>query len=203
MITIAAGATDQSIDVFIQDSSSTVGEGLTGLVYNSGSLTCYYRRGHTGTPTALTLATLAAITTAHADGGFKEADATNCKGLYRLDLSDAIVAAGVDFVTIYLRGATNMVPSVTRIKLEAPVALADITDPILTDARAEPSAVPAANASMAEKIDWMFARCLHPTDENSSTNKQRLYNSAGDTVIAEADVTTSGTTTTVGKMAAP
>lgn len=200
MITIAAGATDQSIDVFIQDSSSTVGEGLTGLAYNSGGLTCYYRRGHTGTPTALTLATLAAITTAHADGGFKEADATNCKGLYRLDLSDAIVAAGVDFVTIYLRGATNMVPSVTRIKLEAPVALADITDPFFVDARPEPTAVAAANATLAEKIDLMYVIARNKITEDTSDAKQTVYQDDDTTVFAEATVSTTGDATTRGKL---
>ena len=57
---VTKATTDFTMDVFIQDSSSTTGDGLTGLVYNSSGLTCYYRRGATGTATALTLATSSA-----------------------------------------------------------------------------------------------------------------------------------------------
>ena len=84
---IATGATDQTIDVFIQDSTSTTGGGKTGLAYNTAGLTCYYRKGATGSATALTLATQT-VGGAHSDGGFVEIDATNMPGMYRLDLSD-------------------------------------------------------------------------------------------------------------------
>ena len=112
---ILAGAADQTIDVFIQDSSSTVGAGLTGLVFNTASLVCYYRKGATGTPTALTLATQT-VGGAHSDGGFVAVDGTNCPGQYRLDLSDTIVASA-GMVTVYLRGAANMVPCVSEIEV--------------------------------------------------------------------------------------
>lgn len=105
---IRAGATDQTLDIFIQNSSSTTGAGLTGLAYNSASLTCYYRKGATGSATALTLATQT-VGGAHSDGGFVEIDATNMPGMYRLDLSDTIVAAAGS-VTLMLKGATNMAP---------------------------------------------------------------------------------------------
>lgn len=112
---ILAGATDQTIDIFIRDSSSTTGGGLTGLAYNTASLTCYYRKGATGTPTALTLATQT-VGGAHSDGGFVAVDGTNCPGQYRLDLSDTIVAtAGMTYV--YLKGATNMAPCVVEIEV--------------------------------------------------------------------------------------
>lgn len=112
---ILAGATDQTIDIFVNDSSSTVGAGLTGLVFNTAGLTCYYRKGATGTPTALTLATQT-VGGAHSDGGFVALDATNMPGAYRLDLSDTIVATA-GMVTLYLRGATNMVPCVLEIEV--------------------------------------------------------------------------------------
>lgn len=112
---ILAGVTDQTIDIFVNDSSSTTGGGLTGLVYNTASLTCYYRKGATGTPTALSLATQT-VGGAHSDGGFVAVDGTNCPGQYRLDLSDTIVATA-GMVTLYLRGATNMVPCVIEIEV--------------------------------------------------------------------------------------
>lgn len=112
---ILVGATDQTVDVFIQDSSSTTGAGLTGLAYNTASLTCYYRKGATGTPTALSLATQT-VGGAHSDGGFVAVDGTNCPGQYRLDLSDTIVATA-GMVTVHLKGAANMVPCVLEIEV--------------------------------------------------------------------------------------
>lgn len=106
---IVKGATDHTIDVkLVQDSASgSGGDPLTGLVYNSSGLTCYYREGGTGTSTQLTLATQT-VGGAHTDGGFVEIDATNMPGLYRLDLSDTIVSGANDKATIVLNGATDM-----------------------------------------------------------------------------------------------
>ena len=114
-INIEAGSTDQSIDVFLQDSSSSTGAGLTGLLYNSSGLTCYYREGATGTSTQLTLATQT-VGGAHSDGGFVEVDSTNMPGVYRLDLSDTMVS-DEGYNTIYLQGATNLLATAIRINL--------------------------------------------------------------------------------------
>lgn len=112
---IKAGATDQTIDVFIGDSSSTTGAGLTGLVFNSASLVCYYRKGATGAATALTLATQT-VGGAHSDGGFVEVSSANMPGVYRLDLSDAMVdTAGA--LKVMLKGAANMAPCVLEIEV--------------------------------------------------------------------------------------
>lgn len=109
------GATDQTILVFIQDSASTTGGGKTGIAYNASGLVCYYVRP--GSAAAqLTLATQT-VTGAHSDGGFVEIDATNMPGVYRLDLSDAILATGVDSVVLMLKGATGMAPLPIEIQL--------------------------------------------------------------------------------------
>jgi hypothetical protein len=120
-LSILAGATSQSVNVFIQDSSSTVGAGLGGLVFNSGSLIAYYTfTGANATATAITLATLAAVNSAFSSGGFKEIDATHMKGLYRLDIPNAALAsASGQSVTIILSGAANMAPCVLEIELTA------------------------------------------------------------------------------------
>lgn len=113
---IKAGATSKSIPVHVKDTTSIAGAGLAGLAYNTGSLTAYYwRQG--GSPTAISLATLAAINSAWSSGGFKEADGTNMKGDYRLDVPDAALATGADWVVIHLRGAANMAPVEIRIDL--------------------------------------------------------------------------------------
>lgn len=114
-LSIKVGATSQTVNIFIQDSSSTTGAGLTGLVYNTASLVAYYALTRAAA-VSITLATLAAITTAWSSGGFKEVDATNMPGWYRLDIPDAALASG-RFVAIHLKGATNMAPLPIEIEL--------------------------------------------------------------------------------------
>ena len=118
MLAIKQGATDQTVYIFVQDSSETTGVGLTGLVHNTASLTAYYVRNR-GSATQITLATLAAANSAHSDGGFKEVDATNMPGIYRLDLPDAACASGADEVIVFLKGATDMAPVAKEILLTA------------------------------------------------------------------------------------
>ena len=117
MISIYAGLTSQTVDVFLQDSSSTTGAGLTGLTYNSSGLACYYRKGATGAATAITLASQT-VGGAWTSGGFIEISAANMPGVYRLDLPDAAVdSAG--FVTLFLTGATNLAPLPIRVDCRA------------------------------------------------------------------------------------
>lgn len=87
---IYAGDTDKTIYVRLRD--STTGLAKTGLVYNSTGAVCSYTLP-AAARAAITLATQT-VTGAHSDGGFVEVDATNCKGLYRLDLPDAAIASG-------------------------------------------------------------------------------------------------------------
>lgn len=129
-LAIKKASTDVTVYVFIQDSSKTTGAGLTGLVYNTTDLVASYVRPLAARQ-ALSLATLAAVDSAHSDGGFKEIDATNMPGVYRLDLPDAVCATGVNSVVVMLKGAANMAPVVLEIQLTdfdlntAGVSLAD------------------------------------------------------------------------------
>lgn len=87
---IYAGDTDKTIYLRLRD--STTGLAKTGLAYNSaGAVASYTLPG--AARAAITLATQT-VTGTHSDGGFVEVDATNCKGLYRLDLPDAAIASG-------------------------------------------------------------------------------------------------------------
>lgn len=118
-LSILAGATSQSVTVFVQDSSATTGVGLSGLAFNTSSLIAYYTfTGANAAATAITLATLAAVNSAYSSGGFKEIDATNMKGAYRLDVPNAALAGSKGrSVTIMLSGATNMAPCVLEVEL--------------------------------------------------------------------------------------
>ena len=115
-LTLKKGLTDVTVYLFVQDSSKTTGEGLTGLAYNTANLVASYVRP-LGSRTAITLATLAAVDSAHSDGGFKEIDATNMPGVYRLDLPDAVCATGVPSAVVMLKGASNMTPVLLEIQL--------------------------------------------------------------------------------------
>lgn len=148
-LSIKAGSTSETVNVFIQNSSSTTGAGLTGLVYNSSGLTAYYvfRRASSA---SITLATLAAANSSWSSGGFKEIDSTNAPGLYRFDIPDAVLGSGNGrVVTIYLQGATNMAPCVLEIELTA------------TDNQSATAFITGVN-SLAPPTNWN----LHSIDSN-------------------------------------
>lgn len=115
---IQKGTTSKSVFVNIW---ATAGGKLSGLVYNSAGLTAYYTR-QGAAEAAITLATQT-VTGAYSSGGFVEIGATNSKGLYRLDIPDAALAAGADHVVICLRGASGMEQCDLLIELTDPVAV--------------------------------------------------------------------------------
>lgn len=134
-LSIVAGATSQSVTIFVQDASKTTGEGLSGLVFNTSGLTAYYTfNGTSAGATSTTLATLAAANSAYSSGGFKEISAANMPGVYRLDIPNAALAAASGrSVVIILKGAANMAPVILEIELtavdnqSATFGIADIT----------------------------------------------------------------------------
>ncbi len=112
-----AGSTSEIWQVFVRDSSSTTGGGLTGLVFNSAGLTCYYHRDTDTTATSVTLQTMTVGT--YTTRGFKEIDATNMPGWYQLCPETAWLASGAKSVGIHLKGATNMAPLPIEVQLTA------------------------------------------------------------------------------------
>lgn len=114
---VQKGKTSYLANIFIQDSSSSTGAGLTGLVFNSSSLVCYRSRSDDGNAggTAITLATQTKGT--WATGGFIEKDATNMPGVYEIGITNASLATGSDYCVLMFKGATNMAPCVLEIQL--------------------------------------------------------------------------------------
>ena len=111
------GTTSQIIQLFILNSTSSSGAGLSGLLYNSAGLTCYYKRNTASGDTSVSLATMTLGT--WATGGFKEVDSTNMPGFYEFGIPNAALASGADLVTFYFQGATNMVPIAVQVELTA------------------------------------------------------------------------------------
>lgn len=101
--------------VWIQDSSSSVGAGLTGLTYLSAGLSLTYvvERGTAG---SLGLANLTSASVAWSSGGFVAVDTALMPGLYRLDIPN-VVFQTADKAVVMLKGATNMVPVVLEYQI--------------------------------------------------------------------------------------
>jgi len=114
------GELSNVLEIFIQDSTQSDGRGLTGLVFNSAGLTCYYKRNK---GTAAVVVALADITTlgTFVSGGFEQVDATNMPGVYEFDPPDAALAVGAESVVFLLKGATNMAPLVLEVDLNGQV----------------------------------------------------------------------------------
>lgn len=112
---IVAGSTSVLVEFPVYDSSSTIGALLAGLTYNSSGLTAYYYRSGAAGSVSMSLATMTMGTWATL--GFVAVDGTNMPGLYQLGIPNAALASGATAVTIYLKGATNMVPVVLELEL--------------------------------------------------------------------------------------
>jgi hypothetical protein len=93
---IKRGSTSRSIFMYLQAAS---GLPATGIAFDTASVLWSYA-GTKLARVAITPADLAAITTAWASGGFKEVDATNMPGVYRLDVPNAALALEVPEVVV-------------------------------------------------------------------------------------------------------
>jgi hypothetical protein len=98
---IQSGATSKSINILIKKPD---GSPKTGLVFNTAGLKAYYIRQTDWVSTQITLADLTNLTDPWTSGGFKEIDATNKPGEYRIDLPNAMIASGADFTTLTIDG---------------------------------------------------------------------------------------------------
>ncbi len=138
---IVQGATSEILEVFIQDSTSTTGAGLTGLTNASAGLTCYYHINTAASAVAVSLASMTVGT--FTSSGFKEVDSANMPGIYQLCLPNAAYASGKS-VSAFLKGATNMVP----LALEIEITQTNNQDAV----RGGMTALPNANAAAANGL---------------------------------------------------
>jgi len=100
---IIKGSTDQSTVIRILDSTTFLPENA--VEYNTGGIDLWYRREQE-TKTSIVEAALAALDSAHSDGGIELIG----DGYYRLDLPDAAVAAGAGENSVQIGGTiTGMI----------------------------------------------------------------------------------------------
>lgn len=112
------GSTSNIFEIFLQNSASTTGAGLTGLVFNSASLTAAYKRDTDSASVNMTLANVTTLGT-FANNGFREVEATNMPGIYEFDPPNAAFNSGAKSVVFVIKGATNLAPCVLEIALKA------------------------------------------------------------------------------------
>jgi len=114
-IFLTAGSTNKTVDIaLVQKASATSpGDPITGLVFNSGSLTCYHRTGPTSTATAISLVTQT-VGGAYSSGGFVEISSANMPGLYRFDIPNAQIAS-IGETNITFNGAASMATHTLKI----------------------------------------------------------------------------------------
>lgn len=172
-LTVKKASTDVTVYIFIQDYTSTLGGGLTGLTFETASLVASYVRP-LAARAALTLATQT-VDGAHSDGGFVEVDATNMPGVYRLDLPDAVCATGVNSVVVMLKGAANMAPVLIEIQLSS----YDPNDAV----RLGITALPNAAADAAGGLPISDAGALD-MDTQIKTNINEILTDTGTTIPA-------------------
>src|SRR3990167_9011231 len=121
------GITSQILHVFIQDSSSTTGAGLTGLAYNTASLACRYINAGGTLSGAITLQDITTLgtyeaPTASTNMRFKEVNsASPSQGVYELHLHNDWMNLTGGSIVIMLAGATNMAQTRFEIDLQADV----------------------------------------------------------------------------------
>lgn len=135
-----AGSTSQSTELFLvqKAAATSPGDPITGLAYNTSSLTAYYKINGTGTATAITLATQT-DTGAYSSGGFVETSSTNAPGCYRFDIPNACLATAGE-VTIVFNGAANMATHSVKVICTA----IDLYDSVRAGLTALPNAAAAA-----------------------------------------------------------
>jgi len=97
---VIAGGTDLRVSVLLRNTSNN--QATTGKTYSDVTAS-YWREG--GIRVDIPAVTLAAVDSAHSDGGFIEVDGTNMPGLYRFDTPDEAIAVGADWVIVTVKVA--------------------------------------------------------------------------------------------------
>ena len=170
----AAPTRSQSLYVKLLDNTATNGAGKTGLVAADVDATII---PYQGVPSGLTInVDLAQPDSAFQAGGFVEVSAALCPGLYRIDIDNSAFTSSPS-VIICVYGSTFV----------------DVESELQLDDTAEPTSgnVPAADAELEEKVNWLFALARNEIRQTATT--QSLRNDAN-----SGDIATSATSDTAG-----
>ena len=174
---------------YVQDLSSSVGAGLSGLTYTTSLLTCYYHRDIDAAPTIVPLTNLTVGT--YNASGFAPISPTVAPGDYQFGVPNICWAGTGNFTTITLFGAANMLPIKTKFLLTDAglgyIANSGITNNSYAN-MIEPTTVPTWPMNIPQAIGWMTARSINKT----ITTTDITGSGGGDVVYKSDNVTTIG-----------
>ena len=132
---------------------------------------------------------------------------TNTLGRLKVAVNESgALPVWMDFMVVpanvydsFISGSDNLEVDTTLIGGAAAAAAinAEVVDTLSTDTHAEPSAVPAATASLKDKIGWLFTLARNKITQTSTT--AALRNDADGGNIATSTVSDDGTTATRGE----
>ncbi len=186
---LTAGATGKSVDLnIVQKAAATSpGDPITGLAYNTGSLTAYGRLNNAAAA-AISLLTQTA-TGAYSSGGFVEIDATHLPGQYRFDIPAAYIAsAGVAAITF--NGAANMETHTLNLIITA----VDFYDAIRAGLTALPI-VPVGTGVMQAGSTATTAVLANATTTDKIGPGDMIVHAGGSAIVTSAGLTGSGEAT--------
>jgi hypothetical protein len=210
------GSTSNTTEIFLQDSSSTTGGVLSNLVYNSPGLIWRYHREGSAVGVNVTLAagvigTYTNSGGAGTGGGFVSLDTIGMSGQYEISIPDAAVASGAKYVTMNLRGATNMPPIAIFIELDkmdynndqnggmynlqASIGVSGIRQDSFTKVN-ELTSAPSFPTEAYTMMSWIFTRSLQKTDTTAGLD--RVYKANTTTPFASSILTDDNITFTRG-----
>jgi hypothetical protein len=169
---IKAGSTSVQLPIVLRKSADSTEQ--TAKVAADMTLS-YWRQG--GLRVAITASDLAAVNSAYSSGGVKEVDATNMPGMYRVDIPDAALATGADWVVLAVKIANDFV-FYERFNLETKGAAENSTDLATLLAR-----LTSGRATNLDNLDAAITTRTKPADTQAAvTTVTNLTNAptAGD-----------------------
>jgi uncharacterized protein Yka (UPF0111/DUF47 family) len=146
----AAGATDKQ--VILTAYTAATGEPYTAGAFNTSGLALRYRRAGANTVATITPVTQT-ISGAHTDGGFVHLEG----GRYRVDLPDAAIAVGADYVVVWAYGVTGVVFTTASVDILG-------GDPRGTEVSVDAASVRAAIGLASANLDTQIAAVQADTD---------------------------------------
>ena len=197
---VPKGTTSYICHVFIQDTSSTVGAGKTGL-NNTHITLAYMRRGATASVNVTTINSITTLGTYNGSAtqaAFKEVDATNMKGIYELHLPNNALASGADSVVLKVQDAGSN--NVQEVSLEIPLTGCDLktTGALLDTISVTDPGVQSGHTTLSKMLVAIWRSIFRKKTLIATAAK--FYADDGTTVNNKNTVSDDGTTQTWGAM---
>lgn len=194
-LSLVAGTTGKELHIFLQNSASNTGAGLTGLTNASAGLTCYFIRPGDSAPTVVTLVNGTVGT--YTSSMFQQINSTSMPGMYSFCPPNTSLnsIAGATSVCFFFTGATNLAP----LPLEIELTKTDNQDGVHGGMTALPNTACATNGSLLTagtgtaqvKLASGYV-AMTWADIASNTTAQNFTNTVVGTVTSLTSVATGG-----------